>query len=261
MSLAAQNAAAQTDRTRAMEGMVRIPAGPFLMGCASGAPFEHPVHEVHLSEFWLDRAVVNNAQFAQFVKSSGYRTTAEEAGTAWGFRDGRFGDIEDLCWREFATPNRMDHPVVLVSWFDAAAYAAWAGKRLPTEAEWEKASRGFRVNADYPWGDDPPRNDDATWGAQPAELPPTVPVGQGDPNDYGLHDLVGHVWQWCADWFGPDYYIQSPLHDPRGPDAGTTRIRRGGAWNVIQPFRLRCANRGAMDPAAAAPNVGFRCAR
>ena len=240
--------------------MVFIPRGQFEMGSQHGSVFEQPVHSVVLEAYWIDAHLVTNQEFARFAAETNHRTTAEQCGSAWGYRDGRYGQIAGLSWRSYATPDRDKHPVVLVSWSDAAAYAAWRGKRLPTEAQWEKASRGGLLNALYPWGDREPSNADAPFGRAPLEVPPTAAVGSHPPNGYGLWDMVGNVWQWCADWYGADYYGSTPHDEPRGPALGGLRVRRGAAWNVIQSFRLRCANRGAALQEMAVPNTGFRCA-
>lgn len=238
--------------------MTRIPAGKFPMGSDDGGGFERPVHEVWLDEFLIDTTLVTNAQFAQFVAASGYVSTAERRGKAWGLRDGKYHDIEGLCWRSYAGADRQQHPVVLVSWHDAMAYAAWLGKRLPTEAEWEKAARG-RTQTMYPWGSEADVAN-APFGREALHVPATAAVGSYAPNEYGLYDMVGNVWQWCADWYAADYYQRSPTRNPRGAEVGELRVRRGAAWNIIQTFRLRCANRGAVSPETTVPNLGFRCA-
>lgn len=244
---------------RHREGMVLIPGGPFIMGSVKGSDSERPVHEVVLDEFWMDSTPVTNSEFARFAELTGYRTSAEIRGKAWGLTDGRYTDLPGLCWRTYATPDRENHPVVFVSWEDASSYARWAGKRLPTEAEWEKAARGGLLNANYPWGDADPDGSQCNFAKAPLKTPPTTSVMEFPPNGYGLYDMVGNVWQWCIDYFAEDYYLLSPNVNPSGPQRGLHRVRRGGSWNVIQPFRLRCANRGAMDPFSAVPNLGFRC--
>lgn len=238
----------------ACSGMVLIPRGPFLMGSDEGSEAERPIHEVWLESFYMDEALVTNLQFSEFVKEAGYETTAERAGGAWGWKAGQYCLVDELCWRTYATPDRGHHPVVLVSWYDAQAFADWAGKELPTEAQWEKAARGGLV-ARYPWGDDPPINQ-CNFAQPPTEHPGTSAVKSFSPNEYGLYDMVGNVWQWSADSYGP--YEKSTNELDRDP-SNSLRVRRGGAWNVIQPFRLRCSNRGAMDARSAVPNVGFRC--
>jgi formylglycine-generating enzyme required for sulfatase activity len=239
--------------------MVLIPQGSFLMGSDGWGEFESPVHEVYLDDFWMDETPVTNAQFAQFAAETGYETGAERAGGAWGFGDSGYAFQGGLSWQSHALPERGDQPVVLVSWNDAQAYAQWAGKRLPTEAEWEKAAHGPGAAQLFPWGYQAPTGVQSNFARPPAHVPPTTPVRQFPANGYGLYDLVGNVWQWCADWYSNGYYADSPGTNPPGPPSGVTRVRRGGSWNVIQAFRLRCANRGAMPPSDCAPNVGFRC--
>lgn len=252
--------AASTAPAPKQRPMVLIPSGEFRMGSQDGSPSESPEHTVHLPAFWMDVTPVTNRSYAEFSRASGYRTEVEQAGSAWGVREGKFQEIEGLCWHTFATPEREEHPVVLVTWNDAVAYCGWAGLRLPTEAEWEKAARGGLVSSAFPWGDALPDGSQSNFAADPYGLPGTLPVGTHAPNAFGLRDMVGNVWQWCSDRFGEDYYAHSPASDPHGPDEGITRVRRGGAWNVIQSFRLRCANRGAMLPSQTATNMGFRCA-
>lgn len=242
-------------------GMVHVAAGTFRMGSTDGGEFEGPVHEVYLDEFLMDSTLTTNRDFATFTRESEYKTSAEVMGQAWGFRAGAFGSISGLSWRSYATPDRELHPVVLVSWNDAVAYCEWAGKRLPTEAEWEKATRGSLAGASYPWGNEEPIGTQSNFAGTPSELPPTTEVKRFPPNQAGLFDMVGNVWQWCSDWYSPGYYASAPQANPTGPSTGETRVRRGGSWNVIQPFRLRCANRGAAPPILCAPNVGFRCVR
>lgn len=240
-------------------GMVLIPRGSFLMGSEGWGEFESPIHQVHLDDFWMDETPVTNGQFAQFVEATGYQTEAEHLGEAWGYHNGEYCLISGLFWRSYALPEREEHPVVLVSWHDAVAYAQWAGKRLPTEAEWEKAARGGLVGQLYPWSERSPDGSQCNFAQSPADVPPTTPVKAFPPNEYGLYDMVGNVWQWCADYFGEHYYAESPHKNPPGPSVGSHRVRRGGSWNVIQSFRLRTSNRGAMEATAAVPNVGFRC--
>jgi formylglycine-generating enzyme len=242
-------------------GMAFIPAGPFAMGTEEGGEFESPVHEVDLNGFWMDETPVTNHQFERFVHQTGYQTDAECSGSAWGYRDGGYRLIAGLSWRVYGAAGRENHPVVLVSWFDATAYCTWAGKRLPTEAEWEKAAQGGSSRRLYPWGAESPDGTQSNFAKEPAAIPPTTAVGQFPPNEYGLYDMVGNVWQWCLDCYGEGYYSTGPRTNPIGPESGPTRVRRGGSWNVIQPFRLRCSNRGAAMPSACAPNIGFRCAR
>ncbi len=230
--------------------MIQIGGGPFWMGSDEGSHAERPRHEVFLDDYCIDEALVTNRDFSRFVAATGYRTSVEQR-----CNNGR-------TWRTFSTPERSNHPVVCVSWHDAVAYAAWVGKKLPSEAEWEKAAKGGCECAVYPWGDQPPREDLTNWmpTSQPGALLPTRPVKQYAPNPFGLFDMTGAVWQWCADWFDEDYYSLGVSANPLGPPRGEYRARRGGAFNVREAFRLRCANRGAMVPDQSWPNLGFRCA-
>jgi sulfatase modifying factor 1 len=238
---------------------VLVPAGYFLMGSESGGEFERPIHEVYLDDYYIDEAPVTNDQFATFIEQSGYVTESEKIGLSWGYQDHAFTFIQGLSWRTFATESRKNHPVVSISWNDAASYANWANKRLPTEAEWEKAARGGLSNAEYPWGNHCPDGTQSPFARIPSDIPPTAPVKAFPPNGYGLYDMVGNVWQWCADWYSDDYYQKSPDKNPTGPGDGKCRVRRGGAWNVLQAFRLRTTNRGALEACKSAPNIGFRC--
>ncbi len=208
-----------------------------------------PAHDVVVDKFWIDTTPVTNRQFAEFIKDTGYITTA----TAERQPD----------WMTHACPGREEHPVVLVSWLDAEAYARWANKRLPTEAEWEKAARGGLSGKKYPWGDEAPAKDRVNWMQMHREgegLPTTV-VGTFPPNRFGIFDMVGNVWEWCQDWYDDDTYGKEGRRNPSGPETGIYRVRRGASWNVREAFRLRCTNRGAMPPKRYHPNLGFRCAR
>jgi len=240
--------------------MVLIPAGKFFMGSEGWGESESPIHVVYLDDFWIDETPVTNRQFELFADEAGYQTDVERAGVGWGFHSGKYDSIAGLSWRSYVTPGREEHPVVLVTWNDAVSYCEWAGKRLPSEAEWEKVARGLLAEKLYPWGDKSPDGSQSNFARHPSEIPPTTLVRQFGPNEYGVYDCVGNVWQWCSDWYGDKYYSEGQRSNPSGPANGAVRVRRGGSWNVIQSFRLRCANRGAMDPVRAAPNVGFRCA-
>ena len=239
-------------------GMVLIPAGKFLMGANDGGEFERPVREVYLDSYWIDETPVTNRQFGQFAGETDYVTDAERAGSAWGHNGSEFTTIPGLCWKTYAQ-DRDEHPVVLVSWYDAAAFAEWAGIRLPTEAEWEKSARGGLTGAQYPWGNAEVDGTQCNFARTFDLVVPTTPVRKFAPNGFGVYDTVGNVWQWCQDWYLPDRYKDSGFSDTHGPSGGTHKVRRGGSWNVIQSFRLRCANRGAYSPEQVAANIGFRC--
>jgi len=272
-----------------------VPAGVFAMGDSTGdrnrGDGEVPVHDVRLSAFDIDATTVTNEDFARFVEATGYETDAERfgfsavfhlalaappadvmgpaAGTPWwlGVRgadwrhpDGRSSDIAD----------RADHPVVHVSWEDATAYCAWAGRRLPTEAEWERASRGGLVGAKYPWGDD--EVDAGGWRANiwQGRFPTTntvedgwlttAPVRSFAPNAYGLWQTVGNVWEWCADRFSPRYYAESGAEDPIGPADGGARVLRGGSYlcHISYCNRYRNSARSSNTPDSSMGNAGFR---
>ncbi|MBI4864805.1 MAG: SUMF1/EgtB/PvdO family nonheme iron enzyme [Candidatus Riflebacteria bacterium] len=216
--------------------MVLIPAGPFAMGGTMYSN-EQPIHNVYLDAFWIDRYPVTNRKYRVFVQATGHRDPAY-----WG--DPRF--------------NGDDQPVVGVSWDDAVAYATWAGKRLPTEAEREKAARGGLVGQEYPWGPESPSGR-ACWNTTQPCL-----VGSYAPNDYGLYDMVGNVFEWCSDWYDSAYYEGRPDPDvnPTGPASGTDRVVRGGSWSYgCCDVFLRCAYRSCSGPSFPSGNLGFRCVR
>lgn len=283
---------------RSVRGQVRLDGGTFAMGDRTGEGYpadgETPVHEVTLSAFHIDPTPVTNAAFATFVKHTGYVTDAERFGSSAVFHLAFDGDRADVlgampgaewwwevrgaCWRHPGGPgtsaaDRSNHPVVHVSWNDAQAYCRWAGRRLPTEAEWEFAARGGLEGARFPWGDDElpggrrwPMN---IWqGSFPAHntgddgFLTTAPVKSFRPNGYGLWQMVGNVWEWCADRFSPDYYAHSPAHDPDGPAEGDRRVMRGGSYLCHRSYcyRYRNAARSSNTPESSSGNLGFRCA-
>ena len=216
--------------------MVRIPAGSFLMGSNDQWNDERPVHKVWIDEFLLDKFEVTNRRYAIFLTAS-----RRAAPTYW--EDERF--------------NRPEQPVIGVSWEDAAAFCKWAGKRLPSEAEWERAARGGLEGKTYPWGDGDPVG--RAWFGQTGDNAGPLRVGQLPPNGFGLHDMAGNVCEWCQDWGDENYYAHSEPKNPRGPRTGTERIARGGSWGPGEKF-LRCALRYRFDPKSRHAYVGFRCA-
>lgn len=227
-----------TSAVRAGEEMVLIPGGEFLMGSA-GEGDHSPVHTVRIDSFYIDRLEVTNADYHAFCLETG-RGLPE----FWGMDSFRSG------------PAYPDHPVVGVSWFGAAAYAEWAGKRLPTEAEWEYAARGGLSGAAYPNGDE---LDPSDANYTKSERGGPVAVGSYPPNGFGLHDVAGNVVEWVADWYSPDYYAVSPGANPAGPDDGKFRVIRGGGWHS-GPGCNRVFFRNALPPNWLDMNVGFRCA-
>jgi len=251
--------------------MVLIPAGDFQMGDAfnEGWDEERPVHTVYLDAFYIDKYEVTNAQYKKFVQATGHKEP-----------EGYFYNVNnDWVWGkpwQDKNYNGDNQPVVCVSWDDAKAYADWAGERLPTEAEWEKAARGGLSGKRYVWGDEwaPPKNagnfaDETAgkvfgWDWIIADYDDgyayTAPVGKFTSNGYGLYDMAGNVWEWCADWYGDNYYATSPKSNPTGPASGSYRVLRGGSWIFDNDYALRVANRSSGGPADIYYNVGFRCA-
>jgi formylglycine-generating enzyme required for sulfatase activity len=217
--------------------MVLVPAGEFTMG-SNEYDDEKPPHRVHLDGFYIDKYEVTNALYRRFMDA-----TNRGAPAYWN----------DANW------NGASQPVVAVSWLDAEAYCRWAGKRLPTEAEWEKAARGTDGRR-YPWGND---WDSSRANSGESKLGKTAPVGSyaSGVSPYGAHDMAGNAWEWVADWYGKDYYKQSPDRNPQGPRPGRTRVLRGGSWGG-SPIHLRASFRNYyLAPDFRYTNVGFRCAR
>ena len=259
--------------------MVRIEDGDFMMGTADGFPYEGPPHRVRLDSFWIDQTEVTNAKFADFVKATDYTTTAEQLGNSGVFlpANHQWTLIDGADWKHPEGPDsnidsRLDHPVVHVSWDDAAAYCDWAGKRLPTEAEYEYAARGGLENAEFAWGSEfnPKEQFRAnTWqGYFPDQdrgedgFSGVAPVKSFPPNGYGLYDITGNVWEWVQDWYDPNYYRVSPTNNPSGPKEGTEKVQRGGSWlcssNYCQGYRVASRMKTARD--SGLNNLGFRCA-
>ena len=328
LSLLAAVGIAAESTTPAPPGMVWIAAGEFAMG--SDLPNtnnnERPVHGVRVSGFFMDRTEVTNAQFAAFVKATGYKTTAEKpvdweemkkqvppgtpkpdaavlAPGALVFTPPK-GVVQDLNdytqwwtwihgadWRHPYGPDssiagKDDHPVVQVGWDDAVAYTTWAGKRLPTEAEWEYASRGGMTGKRFPWGDQMPTDkDDKLANIWQGRFPDqnqavdgfaaTSPVGHYPANPFGLHDMAGNVWEWCSDWYRADAYAIAAragvATDPKGPDRcwdpqepeALKRVTRGGSFlchvTYCESYRPAARRGSAYDTGS--PHIGFRCVK
>ncbi len=236
-----------TDATSAPAGMVLIPAGEFTMGRTFSTDDDEtgmrplvlrddrPAHRVRLKAFWMDATEVTQAAYAEFVAAE--------------------GPPPPYHWPQGALPGALArYPIYNVAWDDASAFCAWSGKRLPTEAEWERAARGGLEAARYPWGDEKPDSTRARYSTQAGP----GPVGRHPVNGFGLHDMAGGVTEWCQDWFGRAYYEASPPEDPRGPEDGLYRIVRGGAWSD-GPNRITVFFRNWVRPNQRTPNLGFRC--
>jgi formylglycine-generating enzyme len=221
--------------------MVLVPAGEFTMGSEQGDDDEQPVHRVLLDRFYLDTFEVTNGRFAKFV-------AAIQSEPPWGFADQETPVVQ------------AERPVRWVNWLEATGYCLWAGKRLPTEAEWEKAARGTDGRT-YPWGNEPPTAAHAVFGLKEGDE--TVsPIGNRDAGSspYGIHDLAGNLYEWVTDWYDDAFYTQSVPSNPRGPVEGTAKVQRGGSY-INSPYRLRSAFRTKSDPTEHDPHVGFRCAQ
>jgi formylglycine-generating enzyme required for sulfatase activity len=279
-----------------MTDRARFDAADFLMGNDGPDAYpddgEGPVHQVRLGAYEVEVATVTNARFAEFVEATQHVTDAERHGWSFvfaGLLPDEFPDTRgaahapwwrqvlgaDWCHPEGAhsdVGSRADHPVVHVSWNDAVAFCAWAGARLPTEAEWEHAARGGLEGRRYPWGDDlepDGRHAMNVWqGVFPSDntvgdgFYGTAPVHAYAPNAFGVYNSTGNVWEWCADWYDPGYYARSPDQDPAGPVTGTHRVMRGGSYLCHESYcsRYRVSARSGSTPDSSTGNVGFRCA-
>jgi formylglycine-generating enzyme required for sulfatase activity len=288
--------------------MLWIPGGRYTMGSNQGASDERPEHIVELGPFWMDRTEVTNEAFERFVKSTGYVTLAERSPDPKQFPDappenlvagsGVFTPSAEIIsfenplawwrwqpganWKHPEGPDsnlagRERHPVVHVCWEDASAYAKWAGKRLPTEAEWEYAARGGLLGQPYVWGTEAPLPIHANiWQGKFPQLDTaadgwrgTAPVGSYPPNGFGLVDMAGNVWEWCSDWYRPDTYANSPAQNPRGPadsydpqEPGMPKkVMRGGSFlcNDVYCGGYRPSTRMKSSPDTGLGHTGFRC--
>jgi formylglycine-generating enzyme required for sulfatase activity len=230
--------------------MVLVPAGEFTMGSNDGRGDETPVHQVYLDAYYLDKYEVTVGQYANFLKATGFNGPP--------------------MWATMDQPSHQKRPIVNVDWSDASNYCEWAGKRLPTEAEWEKAARGTDGRI-YPWGNDPPDPLRANYGQEKwNNHTALLPVGQlkDGKSPYEIYDLAGNVWEWVSDWYDPDYYATSPPQNPKGPENGKYRVLRGGSWDLA-PEHLRSTRRDfniPLAPTYESPayrnfNSGFRCAK
>ena len=281
---------------------VHIPGGTFVVGTDDTTGFpddgERPSRGVAVPSFVIGQTAVTNAEFASFVAATGHVTDAERYGWSFVFNGliaaaataATLPSPPDAPWwvavpgATWSAPtgpgsgveDRAEHPVVHTSWYDASAYCAWVGCRLPTEAEWEVAARGGLVGATFPWGDELtpggvhrcnlfqgtfPSSDsgDDGWIG-------TAPVRSYPPNGYGLYEVIGNVWEWCSDWFSPTWHLdprREACHHPHGPSNGTDRVIRGGSYLCHESYcnRYRVAARSANSPDSSTGNTGFRWAR
>lgn len=202
-----------------------------------------PIGPVVISGFLIDETEVTNEQYAKFVKETGYEAP--------------------FHWIDGKIPSETEkQPVANVSWDDAVAYCTWQGKRLPTEAEWEKACRGGVDYERYPWGNDDPTEEMAHYGSSESPLD----VCSKKKNRFGICDMAGNVWEWVHDWYSTTYYMDfsapEDVDDPTGPEAGLYRVIRGGGWFAGQDERfMACSYRGWAPPEEVSPTIGFRCAK
>jgi len=278
--------------------MVELAGGEFLMGNDDEVGFpadgEGPVRRVNLRPFYIDETAVTNAQFSRFMKATRYKTEAEQFDWSFVFhlfltKRARRGATQAVAevpwwlpvtgatWRHPEGPgsdvkDRMDYPAVHVSWNDALNYADWAGKRLPTEAEWEFAARGGLEQKRYAWGDDLTPEGEHRCNIWQGDFPDrdtaedgysgTAPARSYAPNGHGLYNVAGNVWEWTADWFSVDYHVDGRRDNPQGPPEGASRVTRGGSYLCHESYcnRYRVAARSSSTPDSSTGNLGFRCA-
>ena len=279
------------------DGMVPVPGGTFWIGSDDALAYpedgEAPVREVEVSAYWIDACAVTNAQFGVFVDATAYVTEAERFG--WSFVFGGllpddfppteavaqapwWRKVEGADWRHPEGPQssldgRIDHPVVHVSWNDAQAYCTWSGKRLPTEAEWERAARGGLDRKVFPWGDELEPEGEHRMNVWQGRFPAENSLGDGDlglaradafpPNAFGLHNMTGNVWEWTGDWFHPSFRERDRFRDPTGPRRGSHKVQKGGSYLCHHSYcrRYRVAARQGNTPDSSTCNIGFRCVR
>ncbi len=276
---------------------IELVGGTFLMGTndpvAHPADGEGPVRAINLSPFRVDAVAVSNSRFKRFVEATEYQTEAEKFGWSFVFagflEDNGAGlqavaaapwwrQVRGASWRAPEGPgstieDRLDHPVTHISHRDAAAYCVWADARLPTEAEWEFSARGGLVQKRYPWGDDLIVEGDHACNIWQGRFPDhntaedgfagTAPVDAFAPNAFGLYNVVGNAWEWCADWFHPSYHARASFDDPKGPPKGAAKVMRGGSYMCHKSYcyRYRVSARSSATPDTSLGHAGFRIAR
>jgi formylglycine-generating enzyme required for sulfatase activity len=267
--------------------MVLVHGGTFQMGCNAGEQNEKPVHSVTIHSFYMGKYEVTVGQFKQFIDKTSYQTDADKKGGSYIWTGRTWEMKAGMNWKcdaegKIRQVNEYKQPVTNVSWNDAMEYCKWlsqkTGKnyRLPTEAEWEYAAGNGSKHTKYSWGNSEPYgenggnmpdrsakqkfNDMTVWSHYNDGFIFTAPVGSFKPNEFGLYDITGNVWEWCSDWYDEGYYMSSPSNDPKGPSMGSSRVQRGGSW-VCRPEYQRVANRNFDDPSFRHSDVGFRLAR
>lgn len=279
------------------EGMTCLPGSSFLMGTDDKEGFpadgEGPVREIIIDSFYIDTTTVTNEDFTKFIEATHYKTDAEKFGWSFVF----YGLLSEAvlqfhpqvavhapwwCAINGATwmhpegegsniHKRIDHPVVHVSWNDATAYCQWSGKRLPAEAEWEYAARGGLVQKRFPWGDELTPGGEHRCNIWQGHFPDynsmedgylgTAPAKSFKPNNFGLYNMSGNVWEWCNDWFSPDFHQKDTRINPKGPLQGNGKVIRGGSFLCHHSYcnRYRVAARTSNTPDSSSSNTGFRC--
>jgi formylglycine-generating enzyme required for sulfatase activity len=231
--------------------MVFVPAGEFLMGSETGDVDERPIRSVFLDAFYIDMYEVTNARYRLCVDAGLCLPPAM--------------NVSSTRANYYDDPAFDDYPVMYVSWEMAQSYCAWRGVELPTEAQWEKAARGTDGRT-YPWGEGIDCQRANYYRQQGTDfiacVGDTTRVGsyESGQSPYGAYDLTGNVWEWVSDWYGSSYYQESPVNNPTGPESGSARVVRGGAWQ-FSDFSVRATRRYWFNPSNALENVGFRCAR
>jgi sulfatase modifying factor 1 len=233
--------------------LVLIPAGPFPMGVPKGdrdgGRDEYPNHEVWLDAYSIEKFEVTNSRYRDFVRATGHRPPQHPK------------DPSRNLWQGTVMPESIaDRPVINVDWFDAEAYCKWAGRRLPTEAEWEKAARGTDDRR-FPWGNVEPTHKHLNFNQRWQGEKTLMPVGsyEAGKSPYGVYDMAGNVWEWVADWYDAYYYEKSPARNPKGPATGTHKVLRSSGWEVETPL-VRSVTRVMSDPLNRNHSTGFRCA-
>jgi formylglycine-generating enzyme len=233
--------------------MIVVPAGSFPMGVPDGdrdgGRDEYPRHEVFVDTFAIDKYEVTNGLYLTFVKSTGHRVPQNPK-----------NPTRNLWQGDSITDSLVDRPVINVDWFDAAAYCKWAGKRLPREAEWEKAAKGTSDRR-FPWGNVEPTAKYLNYNQRWIGEKTLMPVGsyEAGKSPFGVYDMAGNVWEWVYDWYDAQYYEKSPKKNPQGPEAGVKKVIRGAGWQNETPT-VRIFTRVESDPTIRNESTGFRCA-